>query len=130
MARRATTERPADPGEDRRGFIGLLLGDGRPALFVVGGGLIFAGGFALFLAASRQFLPHDIQFLGMSADDLCEVADRRIVDFMVHDRAAFGGTAFAIGVLDVWLAAFPCGRVSSGRGGRSRCPVASGSSGS
>jgi hypothetical protein len=84
-----------------------VLGDGRPPLLVVAGGLLFAGGFALFLAAAGEFLPHDIRYLGMSADDLCDVASCRIVDFMIHDRAAFGGTLLGLGVVYVWLTVFP-----------------------
>jgi hypothetical protein len=99
-----------DWDDDRRGYLATVLGDGRPMLLAVAGGLLFAGGFALFLAASGEFLPHDIHYLGMSSDDLGEVASGRIVDFMVHDRAAFGGTLVALGVLYVWLTAFPLSR--------------------
>ena len=38
-----------------------VLGDGRPLLLALAGGLLLAGGFALFLAASGEFLPHDIR---------------------------------------------------------------------
>lgn len=89
------------------GLFGPLLGDGRPLLFAVAGGLLFAGGFCLFLAATGEFLPHDIHYLGLTADDLCRVASCRVVDFMVHDRAAFGGTMVGLGVLYLWLTAFP-----------------------
>ncbi len=89
------------------GFFDPLLGDGRPLLFAVAGALLFAGGFCLFLAATGEFLPHDIHYLGMSADDLCRVASCRVVDFMVHDRAAFGGALVGLGVLYLWLTAFP-----------------------
>jgi hypothetical protein len=99
-----------DWDDDRRGYLAVVLGDGRPMLLAVAGGLLFAGGFALFLAATGEFLPHDIHYLGMSSDDLHEVASGRIVDFMVHDRAAFGGTLVALGVLYVWLTAFPLSR--------------------
>ena len=74
------------------------------------GSLVFAGGFAIFLAASGEFLPHDIRYLGMSAADLCSVAQCRVVDFMVHDRAAFGGALIGIGVLYAYLALFPLRR--------------------
>jgi hypothetical protein len=74
---------------------------------MVAGGLLFAGAFALFLAAAGEFLPHDIDYLGMSADDLRQVAGGRVVEFMVHDRAAFGGTLLGLGVLYVWLTVFP-----------------------
>lgn len=89
------------------GLLEESVGDGRPLLLLVGLGLVAAGGFALFLAATRQFLPHDIAYLGMTADELCAVADCRVADFMVHDRVAFGGSLVAIGVLYLWLVAFP-----------------------
>ncbi len=52
-------------------FFHPVLGDGRPLLLAVAGSLVFAGGFALFLAATGELLPHDIHYLGMSAADLC-----------------------------------------------------------
>jgi MFS family permease len=61
----------------------------------------------MFLAASGEFLPHDIRYLGMSATDLCTIADCRVVGFMVHDRAAFGGALVAVGVLYTYLILFP-----------------------
>jgi hypothetical protein len=96
-----------DEASVRRSFFSPLIGDGRPLLLAMAGGLLFAGGFALFLSATGDLLPHDVHYLGMTADDLCVVADCRIVDFMIHDRGAFGGTLFALGVLYVWLIAFP-----------------------
>lgn len=93
--------------DETASFFDALVGDGRPLLFGVAGSLIFSGGFALFLAATGEFLPHDIHYLGMSAADLCGHADCRIVDFMVHDRAAFGGTLVGVGILYIWLTAFP-----------------------
>jgi len=85
----------------------VVVGDGVALLLLTAASLVFAGGFALFLAASGEFLPHDIQYLGMSAADLCSVAHCRVVDFMIHDRAAFGGALVGIGVLYVYLALFP-----------------------
>jgi hypothetical protein len=97
-------------GDDpRSGFLRPLIGDGRPLLLAVAGSLVFAGGFMLFLAATGDFLPHDVHYLGMTADDLCAVQSCRIVDFMVHDRAAFGGTLVGLGVLYTWLTVFPLG---------------------
>ena len=95
---------------DRHDDVGLfrpIIGDGRPLLLTVAGALLFAGGFALFLSATGDLLPQDVHYLGMTADDLCDVASCRIVDFMVHDRAAFGGTLFGLGVIYVWLTIFP-----------------------
>jgi hypothetical protein len=96
--------------DEQVGFFGPVLGDGRPLLLVTAGSLLFAGGFSAFLAATGEFLPHDIHYLGMSAGDLCGIASCRIVDFMIHDRAAFGGTLLGIGVLYVWLTVFPLSR--------------------
>lgn len=76
-------------------------------LLATAASLILAGGFAMLLAASGEFLSHDIAYLGMSAADLCSIARCHIVDFMIHDRAAFGGALFGIGVLYTYLVLFP-----------------------
>lgn len=98
----------AAPAE--RGLIAALVDDGRPLLTLTALALMFSGAFALFQSATGQFLPHDVAFLGMSAAELCAVADCRVVAFMFHDRVAFGGALLAIGVLYLWLAAFPLRR--------------------
>ena len=84
-----------------------LVGDGRPLLILAGLSLVVFGCFALFLSASRQFLPHDVQFLGITAEELCRISDCRVVYFMFHDRVAFGGALIAIGSLYMWMAEFP-----------------------
>ncbi|MBL8136600.1 MAG: hypothetical protein JNL48_08275 [Acidobacteria bacterium] len=89
------------------GLVTGLVGDGRSLLSLTGLALWLAGGFALFLSARREFLPHDVAFLGQTAAELCAVADCRVNRFMFHDRVAFGGTLLAIGVVYVWMAAFP-----------------------
>ena len=96
-----------DATVDDRGLFHALLGDGRPLLSFTGLSLVLSGAFALFLSATGQFLPHDIQFLGMSADALCAINDCRVVRFMFHDRVAFGGALIAIGILYLWLVEFP-----------------------
>ncbi|HVR86186.1 MAG TPA: hypothetical protein VMU54_17825, partial [Planctomycetota bacterium] len=48
-----------------------------------------------------------VQFLGMTAEQLCSLHGCRIVHFMFHDRVAFGGALIAAGILYLWLAAFP-----------------------
>ncbi len=58
---------------DQRSFLQALLGDGRPLLIFTGLSLVLSGAFALFLASTGHFLPHDIQFLGMSAEQLCGI---------------------------------------------------------
>ena len=82
-----------------RGFLSELIGDGRPLLSLTGLLLIGFGLLALFLSATGQFLPHDVAFLAMTAQELCGVNQCRIVHFMIHDRVSFGGTLVAIGTL-------------------------------
>jgi hypothetical protein len=84
-----------------------LVGDGRPPLAALALGLVAAGCSALYLSATRRFLPHDEAFLGMTAEELCSKHGCRVVHFMVHDRAAFGGVVLAIGLLYLWIVAFP-----------------------
>lgn len=96
-----------DPG---RGFLEALVGDGRPLLSLSGLVLIFSGAFALFLSATGRFLPHDVEYLGMTAEQLCKLHGCRIVHFMFHDRVAFGGAIIAVGVLYLWLVEFPLKR--------------------
>lgn len=89
------------------GLLDGLVEDGRPLLMLTAVALLLSGGFAIFLAVRREFLPHDIAFLGMSAEQLCALAACRVVRFMFHDRVAFGGSLLAIATLYLWLAAFP-----------------------
>src|SRR5258707_8506009 len=101
MLRASTTMR------DNRGFLGALIGDGRPLLLFSALCLVLSGLFALFLSATAHFLPHDVQFLGMTPGQLCAINECRIVHFMFHDRVSFGGVLIAIGTLYLWLAEFP-----------------------
>ena len=86
------------------------VGDGRPLLVLLALGLMASGAFALFLAATGSFLPHDIAYLGMDPRALCDLHACRVVHFMFHDRVSFGGTLLAIGTLYLWLLAFPLRR--------------------
>jgi hypothetical protein len=96
-----------EPENFDRGLLAALIDDGRPLLKLTGLALIGSGLFAFFLAATGHFLPHDIAFLGMSADELHSIADGRLVHFMMHDRVSFGGAILGVGVLYLWLAEFP-----------------------
>ena len=89
------------------GLLEGLIDDGRPLLSLTAVALLLSGAFAIFLALRREFLPHDIAYLGMNANELCALADCRVVRFMFHDRVAFGGALIAIAVLYLWLTAFP-----------------------
>lgn len=92
---------------DTRGFFGALVGNGRPLISFTGLCLILSGAFALFQSLSKHFLPHDVAYLGMTPQQLCSINECRIVHFMIHDRISFGGALVAVGVLYLWLAAFP-----------------------
>jgi MFS family permease len=95
---------------DDRGIVQALIGDGRPFLIFTGLCLVLSGAFALFISATGHFLPHDVQFLGITADELCAIQQCRIVHFMFHDRVSFGGALIAVGALYMWLAEFPLRR--------------------
>jgi hypothetical protein len=87
--------------------LGDWIADGKGLLTVAALGLLAAGLFAWFLAVTNQLLPHDLAWLSITEDELRRVADGRLVHFMGHDRAAFGGTLIAIAVLDLWLIRVP-----------------------
>lgn len=99
------TQPPAS--RDDIGFFAALVGDGTPLLSLTGLVLIGSGLFALFLSVTGHFLPHDEQFLEMTAKELCALHGCRIVHFMYHDRASFGGALVALGTLYLWLVQFP-----------------------
>jgi hypothetical protein len=96
--------------DDDQGLIAKLAGDGRPLIDLAALFLIGCGAFALFQSATGHFLPHDTAYLGMTAQQLCELHGCRIVHFMMHDRVSFGGVLIAIGVMYLWLAEFPLRR--------------------
>ena len=93
--------------DDNRGFLETMIGDGRPLLIVTALILPVSGAFAIFQAATGQFLPHDADYLGMTAHDLCTLHGCRILHFMIHDRISFGGVLLGIGVMYLWLCLFP-----------------------
>jgi hypothetical protein len=93
-----------------RSLAQALLGDGRPLLYFTAVCLLLSGGFVIFQASTGHFLPHDADFLGMTAKDLCKVNACRVVHFMIHDRVAFGGVLLAIAALYLYLVDFPLWR--------------------
>jgi hypothetical protein len=95
----------SDPGE--LGLVASWWAGGRGLLTVTALGLLAAGLFAWFLAVTDQLLPHDLAWLTISEAELRSIADGRLVHFMAHDRAAFGGTLVAISVLYLWLIRSP-----------------------
>lgn len=95
------------------GFFETLLGDGRPLFTVVAFTLAASGGFVIFQAATGQFLPQDVAFLGMTSQQLCTLHGCRIVHFMIHDRVSFGGVLIAIAAMYLWLSEVPLKRGES-----------------
>lgn len=101
------TLREPSTSAEPQSLVAALVGNGRRLLTLVGLSLVLSGGFALFLAATRQLLPHDVAYLGVVVSQICGTNDGRILHFMFHDRAAFGGAVVATGLLYMWLAEFP-----------------------
>jgi hypothetical protein len=95
-----------DRPRNQRGLLEALLSDGRPVLTFMGLCLALAGGFAVFQSATGHFLPHDAEYLGMDAKQLCALNQCRVV----HDRASFGGALLTCAI--VWLACVWCGTPS------------------
>jgi beta-carotene hydroxylase len=85
-------------------------GVGIPLLLLSAIVLLLAGLFAVAWGLSGRFLPHEEQFLGMTAGELCALHGCRVVHFMAHDRVSFGGALIALGLLYLWLAASPLRR--------------------
>ncbi len=83
------------------------LENGRFLLSLSAVALLSAGLGVVFLGVTGKFLPHDEQFLGMTAQELCVLHECRIVHFMIHDRISFGGSLIAIGLLYYWLTNAP-----------------------
>ncbi|MCA9051530.1 MAG: hypothetical protein KDA89_22485 [Planctomycetaceae bacterium] len=99
--------------DDNFSLADVFIGDGRPLISFCGLCLILAGIFAVFQSITGQFLPHDVAYLQMQPDELCGINEGRIVHFMIHDRVSFGGSIAAIGILYLWMSAFPLRRKSS-----------------
>ncbi|MDQ0792211.1 hypothetical protein [Streptomyces sp. B1I3] len=94
--------RPVPEGpepERRRALIGQLL------LITTGAGLFVGGVVISVVGLTGVFVPTDLAFLGASAQTL-EVVNPRLVPFVAHDRAGFGGAlmaaAVAITLLSAW----------------------------
>ncbi|MEX1132709.1 MAG: hypothetical protein WEC15_05760, partial [Flavobacteriales bacterium] len=89
------------------GFITTLAGDGTPLLVFTALVLLLSGIFVIVQSAVGHFLPHDVAYLGMDAEELSGYFGGRVTNFMFHDRVAFGGSIMAVAVLYLWLALIP-----------------------
>lgn len=92
---------------DRRTLLDALLGDGRFLLIFTGLILILSGLFVIVQSITGHFLPHDVAYLGLDAQQLSAYNNGTITRFMFHDRISFGGSIMAVGFLYAWLAEFP-----------------------
>jgi hypothetical protein len=92
---------------DRRTLLDALLGDGRFLLIFTGLILVLSGLFVIVQSISGHFLPHDVAYLGLDAQQLAIYNNGTITKFMFHDRISFGGSIMAVGLLYIWLAEFP-----------------------
>jgi hypothetical protein len=92
---------------DKRTLLDALIGDGRPLLLFTGLILLLSGLFVIVQSATGHFLPHDVTYLGLDAQQLSVYNQGTITKFMFHDRVSFGGSIVAVGLLYMWLAEFP-----------------------
>ncbi|MFE6286493.1 hypothetical protein [Streptomyces sp. NPDC057877] len=91
---------PEGPEPERgRALVGQLL------LIVTGAGLFVGGAVISVVGLTGVFVPTDLVFLDASAPAL-EAVNPRLVPFVAHDRAGFGGAlmsaAVAITLLSAW----------------------------
>ena len=80
---------------------------GARLLLLVAAVLAATGLFAIGQALTGRLLPHDEAWLGLTAAELERWNEGRIVGFMAHDRASFGGTLVAVAILYAWLVLRP-----------------------
>lgn len=92
---------------DRRTLLDALLSDGRFLLIFTALILVLSGLFVIVQSVTGHFLPHDISYLGLDAQELSRFSNGTITKFMFHDRISFGGSIIAVGLLYMWLAEFP-----------------------
>jgi hypothetical protein len=77
--------------ERRRALWGQLL------MIGVGGGLTVAGLVISVVGMTTVFVPTDLDFMGTHAEHL-QMADPRLLPFIAHDRAGFGGALIGAGL--------------------------------
>lgn len=85
--------------ERRRALVGQLL------LIVTGAGLFVGGAVISVIGLTGVFVPTDLTFLGTDTQTL-EAVNPRLVPFVAHDRAGFGGALMASAVAIVLLSAW------------------------
>ncbi|MFJ3583124.1 hypothetical protein ACIPPS_12965 [Streptomyces sp. NPDC090127] len=101
LRRRPTPEGPER--ERRRALVGQLL------LIVTGTGLFVGGTVISVVGLTGVFVPSDLVFLGADTQAL-EAVNPRLVPFVAHDRAGFGGALMAAAVAITLISAWGWGR--------------------
>jgi len=69
--------------------------------------LILSGIFVITQSGTGFFLPHDVNYLGLTAKELSQYNNGFITKFMFHDRVAYGGSIISVGIIYMWLAYYP-----------------------
>jgi len=77
-------------------------GAGRILLLLATFGITMAGLTIMGVGMTRVFVPQDLEFMGLTAEDLRQI-NPRLVPLIAHDRAGFGGALVSCG-----LAMFLC----------------------
>lgn len=68
----------------------------------MGGGMLLGSVLALAFAATVVVLPYDLNFIGLTLDELNAI-NPRLLQFMAHDRVSLAGTMVATGAMYVGL---------------------------
>lgn len=92
----------SDEGPDAERQQALL---GQLLMVVVGAGLIIGGVAISYEGLTAVFVPSDLSYMGTSAQALAAANDR-LLSFIAHDRAGFGGALVSAGVAVLLIAAW------------------------
>jgi len=74
------------------------LGLGRGLILATSCGLVIGGVTISLIGMTHVFVPQDLRYIGLGASDLLAI-NRRLVPFIAHDRAGFGGAIATCGLL-------------------------------
>jgi len=98
----AALSRPRGPSTLLRGpspaWLWSPAGMGRACLTFTALGMILGGALIMGVGMTRVFVPQDLEYMGVTADDL-RALNPRLVPLIAHDRAGFGGGLFSTGVM-------------------------------
>jgi MFS family permease len=71
---------------------------GRMLLLAASLGLVAGGATIMTVGMSSVFVPQDLEYMGLSAEDLHRI-NSRLIPLIAHDRAGFGGGVCTCGIL-------------------------------